>query len=69
VLRRIKADERTSCIPVVVMTSSQEESDLLVSYKLGANAYVVKPVDFGKFAEMIKQLGLFWLVVNKTPAL
>ncbi len=67
VLKEIKSDERTKIIPVVVMTSSQEESDLIASFKLGVNSYVVKPVDFGKFSETIVQLGLYWMVVNKTP--
>lgn len=67
VLRAIKADERTRMIPVVVMTSSAEQKDMVESYKLGVNSYVQKPVDFAKFQEIMKQLGFYWLVVNKTP--
>lgn len=65
VLKRIKSDERTRIIPVVVMTSSQEESDVFESYSLGVNSYIVKPVDFEKFADTIAQLGLYWIVINK----
>jgi two-component system, response regulator len=65
VLRRIRADERTRRLPVVVLTSSVEEEDMIKSYDLGANAYVRKPVDFGAFAEAAKALGLFWLLVNE----
>jgi two-component system response regulator len=65
VLRRIRADERTKYLPVVVLTSSGEEKDMIQSYDLGANAYVRKPVDFGEFAEAAKTLGLFWLLVNE----
>jgi two-component system response regulator len=67
VLRRIRADERTKYLPVVVLTSSGEEKDRIQSYDLGANAYVRKPVDFGEFAEAAKTLGLFWLLVNEPP--
>lgn len=67
VLQRIKMDERTKAIPVVVMTSSREQQDLVNSYKLGVNAYVVKPVGFEAFARAVAELGLFWLVVNETP--
>jgi two-component system, response regulator len=67
VLRRIRADERTKYLPVVVLTSSGEEKDMIRSYDLGANAYVRKPVDFGEFAEAAKTLGLFWLLVNEPP--
>jgi two-component system, response regulator len=67
VLRRIRADERTKYLPVVVLTSSGEEKDMMRSYDLGANAYVRKPVDFGEFAEAAKTLGLFWLLVNEPP--
>ena len=67
VLRRIRADERTKYLPVVVLTSSGEEKDMIQSYDLGANAYVRKPVDFGEFAEAAKALGLFWLLVNAPP--
>jgi CheY-like chemotaxis protein len=67
VLRTIKADDRFRVMPVVMLTSSREESDLVESYKLGANAYVVKPVDFHEFVNAIKQLGAFWAVVNEPP--
>lgn len=67
VLKAIKADEITKLIPVVMMTSSKEESDLIESFKLGVNSYVVKPVNFEKFSDTIIQLGLYWMVVNKTP--
>ncbi len=68
VLRRLKADERTRTIPVVVMTSSQEEKDIVESYKLGVNSYIVKPVDFDKFVNSVADLGLYWLLLNKVPA-
>jgi CheY-like chemotaxis protein len=64
VLRAMKADPRTQTIPVVVLTSSKEERDLVESYHLGANSYIQKPVDIGQFRDTIKQLGLYWLVVN-----
>ncbi len=67
VLRRIKSDERTKVIPVVVLTSSQEEQDVVDSYKLGVNSYMVKPVDFDQFIECVSELGLYWLVCNKPP--
>jgi two-component system, response regulator len=67
VLRAIKTDSRTKAIPVVVMTSSREERDLIESYKLGVNAYVQKPVDFEAFRGVVKELGLFWLVINQAP--
>jgi two-component system response regulator len=67
VLRRIRADERTRGIPVVVLTSSQEERDITESYKLGVNSYVVKPVEFDKFYKTVSDLGTYWLVLNKTP--
>jgi two-component system response regulator len=67
VLRRIRADERTRRLPVVVLTSSGEEKDIVQSYELGANAYVRKPVDFNEFASAAKTLGLFWLLVNEPP--
>ena len=67
VLRQLKSDERLKTTPVVVLTSSREEKDLVASYRLGVNAYVVKPVDFEQFVEAVKQLGLFWLVVNEPP--
>lgn len=67
VLRRMRADDQLKLIPVVMITSSREEQDLVQSYKLGVNAYVVKPVDFQKFIESIKQLGFFWAVINEPP--
>jgi len=67
VLRAMKSEEKTRGVPVVIMTSSHEESDLIKSYKLGVNSYVVKPVDFDKFAEVVTEVGLYWIVCNKTP--
>ena len=67
ILRRVKSDERTKIIPIVVLTSSKEENDVVESYKLGANSYIVKPVDFQKFAESIRDLGLYWLLLNEPP--
>ena len=67
VLRAVKGDPRTKAIPIVVMTSSKEERDLVESYKLGVNAYVQKPVGFDAFRSIVKELGLFWLVINQTP--
>ena len=67
VLRAVKGDPRTQAIPVVVISSSREESDLVKSYKLGVNAYIQKPVEFDSFRQAVKQLGLFWLVVNEPP--
>jgi CheY-like chemotaxis protein len=67
VLRRLRAEERTRMLPVVVLTSSREEQDLVESYRLGANSYVRKPVDFVQFAEAVQTLGLYWLVVNEPP--
>ena len=66
VLRRIKADERTKSIPVVMLTSSKEQSDVIAGYKLGANSFIVKPVDFKKFMETVEELGLYWLKFNET---
>jgi two-component system response regulator len=67
VLRRIKAEPRTRMIPVVVMTSSHEERDLVDSYKLGVNSYIVKPVDFDQFTDVIRRLGYYWLLLNQVP--
>jgi len=67
VLKQVKSDPRTKAIPVVIVTSSREEMDLVNGYQLGTNAYIQKPVDFAQFKEMVKQLGLFWLVVNQPP--
>jgi len=68
VLRKLKADDRTKSIPVVVLTSSQHESDLTETYKLGANSYVVKPVRFDEFVRKISDIGLYWTITNKLPA-
>lgn len=67
VLRQIKADPRTQAIPVVVMTSSKEESDVVESYKIGVNSYIVKPIDFEQFIEVVRQLGFYWLLLNQLP--
>lgn len=67
VLKALKADERTRSIPIVIMTSSKEDNDLEESYKLGVNAYVVKPVVFENFAKVVAELGIFWLMVNQAP--
>ena len=67
VLKRLRADPRTKIVPIVVLTTSKEEGDMVASYNLGANSYVVKPVDFTKFVESVKQLGLYWLLLNQTP--
>lgn len=66
VLRRIRNDERTELVPVVILTSSREEQDLISSYSLGANSYIRKPVDFAQFSEAVRQLGLYWLVLNES---
>jgi len=67
VLRRLRKDERTKLLPIVVLTSSAEQQDVIESYRLGANSYILKPVDFNQFAEAIRQLGLYWLVLNEAP--
>ena len=67
VLRRIKTDTRTRTTPVVVLTSSREERDIVESYQLGVNSYIVKPVDFEQFSEAVRQLGLYWVLLNQAP--
>jgi len=68
VLRRIKSDERTKTIPVVMLTASKEENNIVESYRLGVNSYIVKPVEFEKLVKSTAELGLYWLLVNKPPA-
>ena len=67
VLRAIRSDERTKAIPVVVLTSSKEERDLIEGYRLGVNAYAQKPVDFEQFSETVRQIGMFWMLINQPP--
>lgn len=67
VLRQVKSDPKLKLVPVVVLTSSKEEKDMVASYKLGVNAYVVKPVDFHEFVDAVKELGIFWAVINEPP--
>jgi CheY-like chemotaxis protein len=69
VLRHIRADAQTHSLPVVILTTSKEEQDILESYKLGANSYIRKPVDFTQFSDAVRQLGLYWLVLNESPPL
>jgi two-component system response regulator len=69
VLRRLKADERTRRIPVVVLTSSKEDRDVVDSYDLGVNSYISKPVDFDEFSKVVSELGLYWLLINRPPIL
>ncbi|MBU1101832.1 MAG: response regulator [Bacteroidetes bacterium] len=67
ILKRLKGDENTKIIPVVVMTSSKEERDIVESYKLGVNSYIVKPVDFDKFVNSVNELGMYWVLLNEAP--
>jgi len=67
VLRRIKSDERTRIIPVVMMTSSNEERDVVESYRLGVNSYIVKPIEFAEFAEVVAKIGFYWVLSNRVP--
>jgi len=69
VLRQLKSNSQTKTIPVVVMTSSREESDVVESYELGVNSYIVKPVDFDQFTDVVQQLGYYWLLLNQSPTL
>lgn len=69
VLRQLKLDPRTQAIPVVMMTSSREEQDVVKSYQLGVNSYIVKPVDFEQFAEAVRQIGMYWMLLNHAPQL
>ncbi len=66
-LKRLRSDERTALVPVVILTSSKEEQDLINGYKIGANSYIRKPVDFDQFAEAVRHLGLYWIVMNEVP--
>jgi two-component system response regulator len=67
VLRQIRGNEHTRRLPVVILTSSQEQRDVIAGYDLGANSYIVKPIDFDQFAEAVRTLGLYWLVLNEVP--
>ncbi|MFA6221238.1 MAG: response regulator [Desulfomonilaceae bacterium] len=69
VLKRVRGNERTKLIPIVILTSSKQESDLINGYSLGANSYIRKPVDFEQFNEAIRQLGLYWILLNESPPL
>ncbi len=67
VLEEVKRDARTKAIPIIVLTSSKEETDLVKSYKLGVNSYIQKPVNFGEFQDVVQQLGMYWLLLNNKP--
>jgi DNA-binding NarL/FixJ family response regulator len=67
VLEKVKSDKQTRTIPIVVLTSSSEERDIVTSYNLGVNSYILKPVDFDKFVDAVKDVGLYWLLLNKPP--
>lgn len=67
ILKRLKSEERLKSIPVVILTSSKEEKDVLQGYKLGANSFIVKPVDFAKFMDTVKELGMYWMLLNEPP--
>ncbi|HUB24936.1 MAG TPA: response regulator [Tepidisphaeraceae bacterium] len=67
VLRRVRCEDRTKTMPIVILTSSKEEQDLVAGYSLGANSYIRKPVDFGEFIEAVAQLGVYWLMLNEAP--
>ena len=67
VLKRVRENERTKLIPIVILTSSKEENDLINGYRLGANSYIRKPVDFNQFSEAIRELGLYWILLNESP--
>jgi len=69
VLREVKGDSRTRAIPIIVLTSSKEERDLVSSYRLGVNSYIHKPVNFGEFQDVVRQLGMYWLLINSKPPL
>jgi CheY-like chemotaxis protein len=69
VLKKLRSDERTKLIPVVILTSSKEPADLLSCYRLGCNSYIRKPVSFTEFADMVRQLGFYWLIMNEAPSL
>jgi two-component system response regulator len=69
VLRKVRADEKTKTIPIVVMTSSREERDVVETYKLGVNSYIVKPVQFESFIKIVKELGFYWLMINQPPVI